>query len=32
VELVTPPVRTLPFIFKPELGVEEIRELATAVG
>ena len=24
----TPPVRTLPFVFKPELGVEEIRELA----
>jgi anion-transporting ArsA/GET3 family ATPase len=31
VELVTPPVRTLPFHFVPELGVEEIRELATAV-
>ncbi len=31
VELVTPPVRTLPFLFVPELGVEEIRELATAV-
>ena len=26
------PVRTLPFVFKPEVGVEEIRELATAVG
>jgi anion-transporting ArsA/GET3 family ATPase len=32
VELVTPPVRTLPFLFVPELGVQEIRELATAVG
>jgi anion-transporting ArsA/GET3 family ATPase len=32
VELVTPPVRTLPFLFVPELGVEEIRKLATAVG
>jgi anion-transporting ArsA/GET3 family ATPase len=27
-ELVTAPLRTLPFIFKPEVGVEEIRELA----
>ena len=25
-------MRTLPFVFKPELGVEEIRELAAAVG
>lgn len=32
VELVTPPVRTLPFLFAPELGVEEIRELSKAVG
>jgi anion-transporting ArsA/GET3 family ATPase len=32
VELVTPPVRTLPFLFVPELGAEEIRELARAVG
>jgi anion-transporting ArsA/GET3 family ATPase len=27
-ELVDAPLRTLPFIFKPEVGVEEIRELA----
>src|SRR4051794_23037522 len=27
-ELVNAPVRTLPFMFEPELGVEEIRELA----
>jgi anion-transporting ArsA/GET3 family ATPase len=27
-ELVDAPVRTLPFMFEPELGVEEIRELA----
>ena len=27
-ELVDAPVRTLPFVFEPELGVEEIRELA----
>jgi hypothetical protein len=25
---VTAPVRTLPFVFKPEIGVEEIRELS----
>jgi anion-transporting ArsA/GET3 family ATPase len=31
-ELTRAPVRTLPFVFKPELGVEEIRELAKAVG
>ena len=31
-ELTRAPVRTLPFVFKPEVGVEEIRELATAVG
>jgi anion-transporting ArsA/GET3 family ATPase len=30
-ELVSAPVRTLPFLFKPELGVEEIRELAGAL-
>jgi hypothetical protein len=27
-ELVHAPLRTLPFIFEPEVGVEEIRELA----
>ena len=31
-ELVKAPVRTLPFVFKPDLGVEEIRELASGVG
>ena len=31
-ESTTAPVRTLPFIFKPELGVEEIRELSQEVG
>ncbi len=31
-ELVNAPVRTLPFMFKPELGVEEIRELAGVLG
>jgi anion-transporting ArsA/GET3 family ATPase len=31
-ELVSAPVRTLPFVFKPELGVEEIRELAGGIG
>jgi anion-transporting ArsA/GET3 family ATPase len=30
-ELVDVPVRTLPFMFKPELGVEEIRELSEAI-
>jgi anion-transporting ArsA/GET3 family ATPase len=30
-ELVDAPVRTLPFMFKPELGVEEIRELSGAI-
>jgi anion-transporting ArsA/GET3 family ATPase len=30
-ELVAAPVRTLPFIFKPELGPEQIRELAGEV-
>jgi thiamine pyrophosphate-dependent acetolactate synthase large subunit-like protein len=30
-ELVNVPVRTLPFMFKPELGVEEIRELSGAL-
>jgi hypothetical protein len=30
-EQVTPPVRTLPFVFVPELGVEEIRQLSEAV-
>jgi len=30
-ELVDAPVRTLPFMFKPELGVDEIRELAGAI-
>jgi anion-transporting ArsA/GET3 family ATPase len=31
VELVSAPVRTLPFIFRPELGVEEIRALSNEV-
>jgi hypothetical protein len=30
-ELVTAPVKTLPFIFEPRLEVEQIRELAAAV-
>jgi hypothetical protein len=30
-ELVDVPLRTLPFVFKPELGVEEIRELGAEV-
>jgi anion-transporting ArsA/GET3 family ATPase len=30
-ELVTAPVRTLPFVFKPELGVGEIHELSEAI-
>jgi anion-transporting ArsA/GET3 family ATPase len=30
-ELVSSPVRTLPFVFKPEIGVEEIRELAEGI-
>jgi anion-transporting ArsA/GET3 family ATPase len=30
-ELVRAPVRTLPFVFAPQLGVEEIRELAKVV-
>jgi anion-transporting ArsA/GET3 family ATPase len=30
-ELVNAPVRTLPFLFEPEVGVEEIRELAGAL-
>jgi len=30
-ELVDVPVRTLPFMFEPELGVEEIRELSEAI-
>jgi anion-transporting ArsA/GET3 family ATPase len=31
-ELVGAPLRTLPFIFEPEVGVEEIRELAREIG
>ena len=31
VELVSAPVRTLPFVFRPELGVEEILELSNEV-
>jgi anion-transporting ArsA/GET3 family ATPase len=31
-EMVTAPIRSLPFMFEPELGVEQIRELAAAVG
>jgi anion-transporting ArsA/GET3 family ATPase len=31
-ELVQAPLRTLPFVFDPEVGVEEIRELAAEVG
>jgi hypothetical protein len=31
-ELVRAPVGTLPFVFVPELGAKEIRELSTAVG
>jgi len=30
-ELVSAPVRILPFVFKPELGVEEIRELSGGI-
>jgi anion-transporting ArsA/GET3 family ATPase len=30
-ELVQAPLRTLPFVFKPEVGVEEIRELAAEI-
>lgn len=30
-ELVSSPVRTLPFVFEPELGVEQIRELAKGI-
>jgi hypothetical protein len=30
-ELTNAPVTTLPFLFKPELGVEQVRELARAV-
>jgi hypothetical protein len=30
-ELVTAPVRTLPFVFEPELGVGEIHELSEAI-
>jgi len=30
-EMVDAPLRTLPFVFKPELGVEDIRELAAEV-
>ena len=30
-ELVNAPLRTLPFIFKPEIGVEEVKELAGAL-
>jgi len=31
-ELVSAPVRTLPFVFKPEIGVDEIRELSGEIG
>jgi anion-transporting ArsA/GET3 family ATPase len=31
-ELVGAPLRTLPFVFDPEVGVEEIRELAREIG
>jgi anion-transporting ArsA/GET3 family ATPase len=31
-EMVTAPIETLPFLFEPELGVEQVRELAAAVG
>jgi anion-transporting ArsA/GET3 family ATPase len=30
-ELVSAPVRTLPFLFQPQLGVDEIREMAGAI-
>ena len=30
-EMVSAPVRTLPFLFEPELGIEQIRELAEVV-